>query len=231
MNSPLVTFIIPVYNGERTLAPAIESVLAQDYQPFELIVVDDGSTDCSVDVARSYDLRCISQPNQGVAAAQNTGLAAARGQLVSFLGADDRVPSNKLSLQVGFLLSHPEVACVLGRQEISFDGVEQPAWMRRDPVFGDLDGVNLSSGVIRRSALEHVGGFDASFGRSEDRDLLVRLRAAGFGIAVLPEVVLYRTFHGSNLTLDLPQRHPLLRSLKGKLDRERAAGSTADPHP
>jgi glycosyltransferase involved in cell wall biosynthesis len=226
---PLVSVITPVYNGERYLREALESLFAQDYEPFEAIVVDDGSTDATPEIAQSFPVQYLRQENQGAAAARNAGIAQARGELVCWLDADDVLVPNKLSLQAGFLAGHEAVGCVLGRQEIMLEGVEAPEWLQRDRVYGDLDGIPLVSAMVRRSVLERTGGFDPSFGFAEDRDLFVRMREYGVEIVVLEEVVVRRRFHGENTNFTRrPPKHPILRSLKGKLDRERAAGGTGE---
>ena len=92
MKGPLVSLVVPVYNGERFLAEALESLFALEYEPFEVIVVDDGSTDSSAEVARSFSaVRLIEQENKGPAAARNSGLAAAGGE---FLGIHDATTSS-----------------------------------------------------------------------------------------------------------------------------------------
>jgi glycosyltransferase involved in cell wall biosynthesis len=224
MSSPLVSVLIPVHNGERFLAAALESLLAQDYRPFEAIVIDDGSEDGTADIARSFpEIRYLKQANSGVATARNAGLAVANGELVAFLDHDDVWPQNKLTIQVGHLLAHPSVGCVLGRQKLFFEpGVAPPAWLRRDPVYGDLGGIDFVSAVIRTEILRAVGGFDPAFRTGEDRDLLIRLRERGVEIAVVPEVVLHRRLHGSNLTYQSDRAgHSLLQSLKSRIDRSK----------
>jgi glycosyltransferase involved in cell wall biosynthesis len=214
---PLVSVILPVYNGAAFLRDAIESVLAQDYRPFELIVVDDGSSDGSGAIARSYPgVTCIRQENLGASAARNTGIAASRGTILAFVDADDTIPSNKLTLQVTHLIEHPDVACVLGRQQ----WVDPPAGLVRDSVFGDLDGIPIGSMVVRRAAFDAVGEHDEEMGG--DLDFLVRLREHGYGIAVLSELVLIRRYHGSNLVAGKGLPPLPAASLKAKLDRERA---------
>ncbi len=109
-NNPLVSVIIPVYNGERYLAEAIGSVLAQTYTPFELIIIDDGSSDNSSGIARSFkEVRYYHQSNQGVAAARNAGISFAHGGFIAFLDQDDIWMHDKLSVQMDYLLQHPEV--------------------------------------------------------------------------------------------------------------------------
>jgi len=218
---PLVTVIVASYNGERFLRETLASLFAQDFDSFEAVFVDDGSTDATGEIARSFPVRYIRQENRGPSAARNAGLAAAHGSLVAFLDDDDLLPPTKLSVQAGYLAAHPEVGCVLGRQEwILEEGVEAPPLVD-DLVFGLPGGIQLVTAMIRRSVLEQVGGFDESYRYAEDRDLLIRIREGGVRIAVLPEVVLHKRVHGSNLTMAPPETHPMLRSLREKLERER----------
>ncbi|HEU0214281.1 MAG TPA: glycosyltransferase family A protein [Jiangellaceae bacterium] len=227
MTNPLVSVIVAVHNGDRFLRPALESLQAQDYEPFEVVFVDDGSTDGSAAIARTFPgIRYVHQENQGLAAARNTGLACARGELVAYLDDDDLLPPHKLRRQAEYLVATPQVGCVLGRQQIMLEpGVDPPAWLTRDPVFGDLDGVPLVSAMIRTEVLRGVGGFDPSYRFAEDRDLFVRLREHGVRIEVIPEILLFRRFHGGNMNFrSRPDHHPLLRSLKAKIDRGHAAG-------
>jgi glycosyltransferase involved in cell wall biosynthesis len=227
MTAPLVSVVTAVYNGEDFLEEGLRSLFAQDYEPFESIVVDDGSTDRSGEIAQSFPVRYVRQENAGAAAARNVGIALAKGEYVTFLDADDVLPPNKLTLQAGYLQDHPDVGCVVGRQEIRFEGVEPPEWLKRDPLYGDLEGIPLLAAMLTLKALENVGGFDPTFGFAEDRDLFVRLREAGIEIAVLPEVVLFRRFHGENQNFKPPAEVPLFRSLKAKLDRGREVSETA----
>ena len=100
MEAKMISVIVPAYNGEKYLARALESILAQDYRPIEIVVVDDGSTDNTASIARSYrEVRYVYQAHQGLPAARNTGLANCTGELISFLDADDYWPPNKLQIQ------------------------------------------------------------------------------------------------------------------------------------
>ena len=228
MGDPLVTVIVASLNGERFLRETLESLFAQDFDSFECVFVDDGSTDGTAEIARSFPVRYVYQENAGLPAARNAGLAVARGSLIAFLDDDDLFPPWKLSVQAGYLVEHPDVGCVLGRQEwIVEEGVDTSG-LQRDSVYGELGGIPMASLVIRRHLLEAVGGFDTSYAYAEDRDLFVRLRETGVEVVVLPDLVLHRRLHGTNMTLAPPESHPLLRSLKAKLDRERAAKSTEE---
>jgi glycosyltransferase involved in cell wall biosynthesis len=219
MKTHLVSAIMAVRNGERFLDSALESLLAQDYERFEIIVCDDGSTDRTPEILASYEqLRVIRQDNFGPAAARNAAVAAAQGEFIAFFDSDDLWPQNRISLQAQYLASHPKVGCVLGRQE----WIDPPPWLTRDSVYGDLDGIPILSAMLRHCAFEEAGGFDTSFTHSEDMDLMFRLRERQIRIEILSDVILYRRFHGGNLTAAPPTTSPLLRSLRQKLERERS---------
>jgi glycosyltransferase involved in cell wall biosynthesis len=227
MPDPLVTVIAASYNGERFLREALASVFAQDFDSFEVVFVDDGSDDGTAEIAQSFPLRYVYQPNQGLPAARNAGLGLARGRFIAFIDDDDLLPPTKLTLQARYLLEHPAIGCVLGRQEwVVEEGVAPPRV--RDPIFGELGGIQLVTAMIRRDVLRELGGFDPTYRYAEDRDLFVRLREHDVEIAVLPEVVLHKRLHGSSMTSNRPESHPLLRSLKEKLERDRNRGVMPD---
>jgi glycosyltransferase involved in cell wall biosynthesis len=221
---PLVSVIVAAFQAEAFLEDAIASILAQDYAPFEVVVCDDGSTDRTPEILAAHpELHTIRQPNSGPAAARNAAVAESSGELLAIFDADDLWPPTRLAVETDYLAAHPEVGCVLGRQE----WIDPPPWLTRDAVYGDLDGIPLVSAMLRRSAFDAVGGFDESFTHSEDMDLMFRLREGGIPIEILPDVVVFRRFHGTNLTASAPSTSPLLRSLHQKLERERAAREEA----
>jgi glycosyltransferase involved in cell wall biosynthesis len=223
----VVTAFMPVYNGEVYLEQSLESLLAQDYDQLEVVVCDDGSTDRTAEILASYPtIRTVHQENRGRAAACAAAIEVSTGEFLSAFDADDLWPQNRLTLQATYLLEHPEVGCVLGRQE----WMNPPPWLGRDPVYGDLDGVPIGSAMFARSVYEEVGGFDPSFRHSEDMDLLFRMREHGIGIAILPETVLYRRYHGQQMTANPPAAPPVLRALRQKIERERQASKgTEEP--
>ena len=212
----VVSVIIPVYNGERFLAEAIDSVFAQDYRPIEVIVVDDGSDDRSAEIARSYDdVTVLSQVNSGLAAARNAGIAVATGAFIAFLDADDVMLPSNLRIQVDYIHDHPEVGCTLGAWE-NFGAPADDEWQVDPPPRPDgaVDVashealVHLRGGgigialVVRRTALDVVGHFDTSFDFAEDLDWLFRLRESGVRAVILPDIVGHRRLHASNMTKD-----------------------------
>lgn len=217
---PLVSVIMAAYNSAEHVGEALESALAQDWQPFEVVVVDDGSTDRTAEIVQSFDVRYVWQENAGPAAARNRAISESRGALIANFDSDDILPPSRLRVQVEYLLEHPDIGCVFGRQE----WLNAPPWLTRDPVYGDLDGIPLSSAMFRREVLDVLGGYDSRFEPSEDMDLVIRMREQGIGYVVLPDLVLYRRYHESSLTGAQPPTAPLLRSLRAKLERDQIRG-------
>jgi glycosyltransferase involved in cell wall biosynthesis len=220
-----VSVIIPVLNGERFLPQAIESVLGQDYKPLELIIVDDGSQDASGEIARSFGaVRYERQGNQGPAAARNRGIEVSGGEFIAFLDHDDVMPTHKVSLQAQYLLSHPEVDCVLGRAEVFFEpGVERPPWLRPDLVFNHPGGTHVASAMARRQVFTTAGGFDRRFRDGEDLEWLYRLRQSGVEIAFIPDVVVRRRIHTANMTHGIDVGHAMLRAVQAQVARRRTS--------
>ncbi|HJX31876.1 MAG TPA: glycosyltransferase [Thermodesulfobacteriota bacterium] len=225
MQGPLLSVIIPVYNGERYLAESIQSVLAQDYRPIEIIVVDDGSTDGTAEIARFYkNIRYLFQKNKGLSGARNTGIAAAQGEFLAFLDADDMWMPEKLSRQVSYLAQHPDVGFVYAhRRMIIEEGVKTPSWY----IEHDSPGLIPSTLVARKNIFETVGYYNPDYKFAENAEWLARARDAGIPMAVLPETLLIYRVHDRNLTHHLDEmRHDVLRALKSSIDRQRSKGQT-----
>jgi glycosyltransferase involved in cell wall biosynthesis len=182
--NPLVSVIIPTYNRGWILKEAIDSVLAQDYKDFELIVVDDGSTDNTREILDSYgrDLIVLRQANRGVSAARNRGIAEAHGRLVAFLDSDDIWLPRKLLRQVDFFNSIPD-AVINQTEEIWIrNGVRvNPKNRHRKPsgmIFERSLGLCLvspSAVMIQKNLFNAVGVFDENLPACEDYDLWLRI--------------------------------------------------------
>jgi glycosyltransferase involved in cell wall biosynthesis len=216
---PLVSVIIPVFNGERFLREAVESVLAQKYSPVEIIIVDDGSTDGTATVARSFPetVRYLHQTNHGPAAARNRGIEQAQGNLIAFADTDDLWPSHKLELQLPYLIRDSKIDIVLGRiQQVLLS--ETQAKEIGDPAFS----VNLGSAVIRKSCFERVGLFDETMRYSEDVDWFMRAREGAAAIMTTDAVTLFYRQHEQNMTRGKSTSElNVLKALKKSLDRRR----------
>ena len=228
--NPLVSVVIPVFNGERFLREAIQSVLAQQYSPIEIIVVDDGSTDNTATVARSLPetVRYLHQTNQGPAAARNRGIEQAQGSLIAFADADDLWPPAKLEQQLPYLIKDPKIDIVLGRiqQVLLSETVDGPTRAQQfaEPAFS----VNLGSAVIRKSVFERVGLFDETMRYSEDVDWFMRAREGGAAIGTIDAVTLFYRQHEQNMTRGKSTSElNVLKALKKSLDRRRERDGSA----
>ncbi len=196
--TPLVSIIIPCYNAERYVGEAIESALAQTYPNKEVILIDDGSTDGSLDVIRSFGeaIRWETGPNRGGSAARNRGLALARGELIQFLDADDLLHPQKLERQVRLSLEDPKaiVYCDYVVQDIDSGQVlEIPKRECEglDPVVFAIRAERLqtSAPLHRKAALLEIGGFDESLPCAQEYDLHIRLACHGYRWRHLREVL------------------------------------------
>ena len=182
---PLISVVIPCHNHAHFLAEAIESAGATEF-PVEVVVIDDGSTDGSADVASRYPVNLIRQDNRGLAAARNQGLAECHGTFVVFLDADDRLLPGGLDTAARALCAHRSCAFAYGRcVMMGADGVFWPtpeqavvraghyaAFLRTNPVWMP------AMAIIRRAALQACGGFRQGFDAAADYDLYLRLSAS-----------------------------------------------------
>ncbi len=216
MSAPLVSVIVPVHNGERFLAEALDSILAQEYEPLEVIVVDDGSTDRSAAIAQARDVRYYVQPNRGPGAARNTGVAAAQGELLAFLDQDDVYLPGKLALQAATLAERSEIGFVFTRIEVFLeDGIERPVWLPSDWLIDPPIGFGPSTLMMRRETFAAVGEFDAQYSSFSDGEWFMRARRAGVENVVLDDVTVRYRIHGSNQSNDRPTFvAEVLRSLR-----------------
>jgi glycosyltransferase involved in cell wall biosynthesis len=184
--NPTVSVIIPTYNRGWTLRAAVDSVLAQNYRDFELIVVDDGSTDNTAEILQSYgpDVQVLRQANAGVSAARNTGVDSAKGIFIAFLDSDDRWLPDKLGVQVDFFASHPEaVICQTEETWIRKGKRVNPKKVHQKPsgrIFKAslaLCLVSPSAVMLRKALIDEIGGFDETLPACEDYDLWLRVSA------------------------------------------------------
>ncbi len=183
LDKSLVTVVIPCYNQAHFLGEAIESVLSQSYPNFEIIVVDDGSTDKTSEVASRYqEVRLVRQENQGLPGARNTGMGHSRGEYVVFLDADDRLLPEALEVGVKELGAHPKCAFVFGyHNNIATDGsplpTSHPPHNEPDQYLALLHRcyIRMHAVMYRRAVFDSVGGFDTSLSASEDYDMYLRI--------------------------------------------------------
>lgn len=230
MKSPKagISVVIPVFNCERYIGAAIESVLKQTVVPDEIIVVDDGSTDSTVNIVSAYSspVRMIRQQNRGGAAATNSGVAAASGSFLCFLDADDLWLPHKVSYQLEQLSTQPILDAVFGyiRQFIS-DDVPADIARRLSCPPNPQPGISKVTMMIRRAAFENVGIFDPTLRNIDFLEWYTRAIDKGIRLDVPMEVVALRRLHATNFgsTRREDQRSDNLEALKRALDRRRSA--------
>ncbi|MBE0540489.1 MAG: glycosyltransferase [Verrucomicrobia bacterium] len=214
MPAPRVSVITPIFNTEAYLFKAIDSILRQTFLDFELLLLDDGSSDRSVEIARQAATRdsrivFVNGGRRGVVHARNLGVEMARGELVAMMDSDDIASLDRLACQVRFLDAHPE-CCAVGAQalRIDSDGAPLDRWMVPER-HEDIDGGHMAgtSGLIinptvmmRRHAVIRVGGYRAAFrDGAEDYDLFLRLAEVG-QLMNLPATLLQYRVHSKCLS-------------------------------
>lgn len=224
MPDPVVSVIMAVKNGERFLARAIESVLAQTRRPDEIVVVDGQSIDATARIATSYPLvRYVLQSGRGISDAYNLGIETARGGILSFLSHDDVWTPDKLALQVDYLVRNPDVQCTVAKARFVLEpGEPPPPGFRPEWLAGDHPAYIMETLVARRGAFETVGLFDPAFPTGEDVDWFARAKDSGISIALVPETLLIKHIHGTNISLTTPSgNQSLLLALRRSILRKR----------
>ena len=201
-NSPLVTVLMPVYNGSRFLAEAIESILHQTFEDFEFVIIDDASTDSSVEIIKSYfdsRIRLIQNNlNMGQAKTMNKGLRLARAKYIARIDQDDRMKRDRLAKQVEFLEKNPDISLVGSSwEDIDENGVRitysmspiEPFQCSFELFVCGENPVAHPSVTFRREIIGLVGGYRAKYTPAEDLDFWLRLGAKDYKFANLGEVL------------------------------------------
>jgi len=184
--APLVSIVIPAYNGSKYLKASVESVLAQDYPNIELLVLDDGSTDNTVEILKSYGQSFYweTHENMGQAATLNKGWEMAKGEILSYLSVDDLLEQNAVSDSIKYLLAHPDIMMTYGDYAL----IDENGCLIRNVRAPEFDYKDLLSKVIvqpgpgiffRREGFHKIGGWDATLRQIPDYDYWLRLGLLG----------------------------------------------------
>jgi glycosyltransferase involved in cell wall biosynthesis len=222
--TPAVSVVIPVFNGARFLAEAVDSVLAQTFADLEIIVVDDGSTDATPAVAEGFGsrLRYVRQANRGVAAARNTGLGMAAGTYVAFLDADDVWLPRKIERQIGCAEREPRLAAIgCGhfltdeRLNVREPVIPSPCDLSDLVLFKSNGGLFPGALFARKAEVDAVGGFDPDLFICEDLDLAIRVMERA-DVTCLPEALLLYRQHDANIHHRLGRWETNLRRMLDK---------------
>lgn len=226
--TPHLSVIIPVHNGEKYLAESIQSVLDQDCDDLEILVIDNASTDATATVARAYP--CVDYhflAEKGLVNALNDGIGRSRGEYLAFVDADDLWQPNKLAAQQRAFENSPDLDMVFGHVE-QFVSPELPESQKarlhiREKI---LPGRVKGTLVIRKSSFMRVGPFENTGSTGEFIDWYMRAREQGLREVMLPEVLLRRRIHGLNVGFTEGNGgSDFVRILKRGLDRRRRRGA------
>ena len=211
-----ISVVMPAYNAVPFISEAIESVLAQTYRDFELIVVNDGSTDSTLDVVEEYAaqderIKVYTHANVGTAPTLNRGIELADGEWVFLMHADDRMRPNRLERQLDFIAKHPELAVVSSlvrhidskSRVIGKDNsrLVTPEAVEKVVSANELIGISHPAVAFRKSAVLSVGGYRQAFWPAEDTDLWNRLAEKGYKVLVQPEYLLDYRMHGNSASI------------------------------
>jgi glycosyltransferase involved in cell wall biosynthesis len=236
---PAVSIITPAWNAAAFLRETIESVRAQTFRDWELLVIDDGSTDDTVDIVRSYAtdeprIRLLCQANAGPSAARNRAMREAHGECFAFLDSDDAWAPRFLEAQLAVLAAHPETSLVTGtawNRGGPFDGEPtrpfRPGWpvLPLEEIIVDETSVFIMT-VFRRRVFDTIGGFDETQWRSEDYDFWIRAAQAGFVFRRHPQPLAWYRVRGNSLSHNAA---PMLEGILHSYRKARARASANAP--
>lgn len=224
-NNKKVSVIIPVFNAEAFLREAILSVLNQTHPPYEVVVVDDGSTDGSADVAKAFSgtVQYYYQPNSGHIFARNTGIEKASGDYLAFIDADDLWLKNKIEIQLAAFISDDDLDAVFSHViEFKQQQKDQVTRLEFDHAEHAVPGYLCSTFLVKTTSFHKVGDFSTQFRLGELIDWLSRAEVSGLKIKMLTNVLALRRVHDNNMgVLRRDIRIDYARVLKAKLNRQR----------
>jgi glycosyltransferase involved in cell wall biosynthesis len=227
MEQPLISCIVPVFNGERYLREALDSILAQTYRPLEIVIADDGSTDGTAAVVATFgdQVRYIRQANQSPSSARNLGIRVASGDFIAFLDADDLWHPEKLERQLARFKTRPELDCCVTHAQNFWiaEMVAEAEKYQQHRISRPLPGYVTGTLMARRALFDRVGLFNPALAHGDSTDWFLRAAEHGAIMEVLTDVLLFRRLHPLNRSRvrAVRSRDEFLRLLKLSLDRKR----------
>lgn len=221
----LVSIIMPAYNAGKYIIEAINSIFHQSYQPIEIIVVDDGSTDDTLEKLQSLQdkIKLITSTHHGAANARNIGIKQAQGDLIAFLDADDTIDKDKIKLQIDEFLSDPDLdICYTMFNNFLCPEASEELKKTRPQKEGPIKGCVCGTTMIKKSSFENVGYFDSSLKVGEFIDWFSKATELGFKIKFIEKDLYNRRSHAGNTTTTQRESFSdFARLLKAKLDRKK----------
>jgi len=229
MTTRSISVVIPVNNGERYIRECLGSVLSQSLKPSEVIVVDDGSTDRTMELVRAVnrDILCLEQKRLGPAAARNVGVEAASGHYLAFIDADDLWTKEKLALQMGHLAKNPTTDMVFGMMRQFYSPEVDEAFKSRYACPDTMTpAIHPGAMLLKKETFLRIGPFDASLKMGEFIQWQARAQSLSCLRHVLPELVMLRRIHPANYgILHKDLRKDYLTIAKAMLARKKEQGA------
>ncbi len=225
--TPLISCIVPVFNGEATVLEAVASIRAQTYDRIEIVVVDDGSTDRTSALVRGLgaDVRYVWQANAGPIAARNTGIRSSSGDFLAFLDADDRWHREKLARQWARFVEQPALdVCLTLLQNYWVEELRDEADLMRNHFRSQpIRGYSSVALLAPRALFDRVGFYDETLKHGGDADWFARVEESGATVEVVEEVLVYRRLHSGNRSRQWSDRsqEEILRLMKTIVTRRR----------
>lgn len=230
-SNPLVSVIIPVYNCEKYLAQAIESVLEQDYHPLEVIIIDDGSTDQSSQIAKDFlpRVKYYFQENQGLAASLNQGVLLSQGEYLSFLDSDDLWVKSKLASQMMLFTQSTDLEAVFSHvKQFKSPELDEESKAKISILDEVIPGYFKGTMLIKRDAFQRIGKFDTQWKLGDFIDWYSRAKESNLKSLMQSEILMQRRIHKTNMGIkDVESRSEYARVLKAALDRRRKLMQTS----
>jgi glycosyltransferase involved in cell wall biosynthesis len=225
---------MPVFNGERYVREAIDSIFAQMHRPLEIIIVDDGSTDGTRAAVANYgdQVRYVWQPNSGPATARNLGLSRAAGEFIAFIDADDLWHVEKLARQMARFAARPELDfCVAHVQNFWISELhDEEERFRNNRVAKPIPGYVTGTLLARRRVFDTIGVFNTKLAHGDSTDWFLRAAERGAVMELLADVLLFRRLHPANRSrlLASRSRDEFLEIVKACLDQRRGSKKIGD---
>jgi glycosyltransferase involved in cell wall biosynthesis len=224
---PLISVLLPVFNAEKYLGAAISSILNQTYSSFELLAINDGSTDGSLAILQAYRasdsrIKIISRENRGLIATLNEGIQLAKGEIIARMDADDIAMPDRLELQLEALNKHPEIICVGGQVELIDESDRKIGLLKQPLTHQKIENAHLNghtsichpAAIFYKAAVVDVGGYCSRFPSAEDFDLWLRLGERG-ELANIPNMAIQYRLHSNSVSEK--NQHEQLESIHSAL--------------
>lgn len=226
MSGPTISCVVPVFNGERYLAAALDSVLAQTRPPDEIVIVDDGSSDGSPEIVRRYGdrVRYVRQNNRGAASARNRGVELCGGELLAFIDQDDLWLPQKLELQLASFAADPGLDICICHVQLRWESARaaERAALGEHRRAGCVPGYATPAMLARRTAFARIGPLDARLTVADATDWFLRGIDLGVSIQLLPQALVAHRMHDGNLSRRRESgKREFVRLVKATLDRRR----------